>query len=829
MSYSFAQTANFTYTLTNGGCSPDSVIFTNTSTGAVSYLWNFDIPWGDTSTVVNPYHIYLWGGAFTVQLIAYDGLGDSSVTSQIILIDNPPSAWFNSTPSVWNDVCNGDSIIFTNQTSPGADSTHWFFGDGDSAYTYNAGHIYPGIGTYIIMMISYAQCGIDTVFQTVHITNSVPPTASFWLSTSTVCPGHEVSFNNNSQGNITAYKWDFNEDWVTDNTDQVSPNQTFVSTTNISLIVYNNCSSDTAFQTVTVDSTLVPNILAVADRDSVCLNDAVNFTGNGNYLVSYNWSFGDGNTSNQQNPVHSYSNYGNYQIIFTSMNLCGNSNSDTLTVVVDSNATPNPSFWLNPWNPCPGTNVYFTNNSLDTNYYVFWDFGDGATSTDVNPVHAYASLGNYDVKLILENFCGKRDSLIQTIIVVNDAMLMANWNATPWPGGQAICIGTAIQFDNFSSDTSNCFWNFDDGNTSTEANPVHSYASPGVYTVLLTVTNNCGNSNTSWPQTFTVRDDVPPIANFDVFASPCPMEEIQLWNYSSDPNSSLWNFGDGDTSIESTPFHAWLNSGTYNINLVVSNACGSDTVTHAINIKQGAVANFISDAPTCLGNLTSFTDLSTNSPDSWAWDLGDGNTTSIQNPTNTYGSLGIYTVDLTVAKNSCINHISQTVDVNVLSVIMGSTDDDGTGNGTATATISGGKSPYTYLWNDSPPSQTTPTAINLYAGTYGVTITDVNGCNISDTVVVNLNVGIGNLAQNVYLNIFPNPNTGDFMVEYSGITNENINLEIFDIEGQVLYETILSKQNIKRTEIHLKNVLPGIYFLKISNKTIFKIEKIVVN
>ncbi len=100
MGYSFAQTADFTYILTNSGCSPDSVIFTNTSTGAVSYLWNFDNPWGDTSTVVNPYHIYTWGGAFTVQLIAYDGLGDSSVTSQLILINDPPSAWFNSTPSI---------------------------------------------------------------------------------------------------------------------------------------------------------------------------------------------------------------------------------------------------------------------------------------------------------------------------------------------------------------------------------------------------------------------------------------------------------------------------------------------------------------------------------------------------------------------------------------------------------------------------------------------------------------------------------------------------------------------------------------------------------
>ena len=137
-----------------------------------------------------------------------------------------------------------------------------------------------------------------------------------------------------------------------------------------------------------------------------------------------------------------------------------------------------------------------------------WEFGDGGTSTDQNPIYLYNSAGIYNAILTVtdSNECQGYD----TNIVVVDTLPIVNFNFT-----DTICLGDTTFFTDQSINTSGTIttwnWNFGDGNTSTDQNPTHLYTSAGTYTVILNIIddNLCQNTDT---QTVIVRPN--PIAIF---------------------------------------------------------------------------------------------------------------------------------------------------------------------------------------------------------------------------------------------------------------------------------------------------------------------------
>ena len=190
-------------------------------------------------------------------------------------------------------------------------------------------------------------------------------------------------------------------------------------------------------------------------------------------------------------------------------------------------------------------------------------------------------------------------------------------------------------------------WDFGDGNTSTLQNPVHTYTSPGVYTVTLTATNAYGSDVATTPYTVT---DVP-IAGFTFLPDPgltlAPVDFTDTT--ANNPTSWAWDFGDGGTDTVQNPAHIYYTPGNYTVTLVATNSNGTDTVTHPITVGALPVAGFSwTSAYPNLSEPTRFTDTSTGVPTSWAWDFGDGGTDTAQNPWHTYGSTGVYTVTLVV-------------------------------------------------------------------------------------------------------------------------------------------------------------------------------------
>ena len=148
-----------------------------------------------------------------------------------------------------------------------------------------------------------------------------------------------------------------------------------------------------------------------------------------------------------------------------------------------------------------------------------------------------------------------------------------------------VADGVSVQFTDQTGDqAAGWLWDFGDGSGSTENNPVHNYAVPGTYSVCLTVSSLCGQSDTCMEVTVTCA---PPQALFS--PSGIGLNQVFLDASSNEPTTWFWDFGDGGTSTDQNPFHIYAQAGNYNICLTVSNACGEDTHCQTVTVTTTAV------------------------------------------------------------------------------------------------------------------------------------------------------------------------------------------------------------------------------------------------
>ncbi|NUQ22523.1 MAG: VCBS repeat-containing protein [Saprospiraceae bacterium] len=216
--------------------------------------------------------------------------------------------------------------------------------------------------------------------------------------------------------------------------------------------------------------------------------------------------------------------------------------------------------------------VQFTDSSFNANEW-HWDFGDGNHAFDQNPLHVYAAPGGYEVCLTSINGC-KQLSVCKMV---------------------AVCLPPIAQFS-FASDelnflftdssnwATNWHWDFGDGQVSGEQSPTHPYTAPGVFTVCLTVANACGEN--SFCQNIVVC--VPPVPSFEVAVqdSTVVFSNLSLW-----ATEYFWDFGDGETSTDATPTHAYAVPGEYEVTLTVTNACGTVAFSRTVLAMLTGVEN----------------------------------------------------------------------------------------------------------------------------------------------------------------------------------------------------------------------------------------------
>lgn len=215
--------------------------------------------------------------------------------------------------------------------------------------------------------------------------------------------------------------------------------------------------------------------------------------------------------------------------------------------------------------------VTFTNSSQNAQSYV-WDFGDGQTSKEKNPVHAYSKAGTYKVQLTATNIT-KTGSYSQNVIISQEAL-------TPTANFSYTKNGLTVTFSNSSINASAYKWEFGDGQTSTVVNPSHTYSNYGTYNVTLTASNGTKTSTTSKSITLT---EVAPQARF-TYKTAHPLKVV-LTNTSSNATSYLWDFGDGTTSTEKSPTHRYKTIGVYKVKLTAKSANKSDSYETNVEIK----------------------------------------------------------------------------------------------------------------------------------------------------------------------------------------------------------------------------------------------------
>jgi PKD repeat protein len=325
-----------------------------------------------------------------------------------------------------------------------------------------------------------------------------------------------------------------------------------------------------------------------------------------------------------------------------------------LPLAHQSATVPAASFTASPTSGTAPLTVQFTDTSTNSPSSWSWNFGDGSTSTQQNPSTTFTTAGTYTVTMTASNAAGTSAPATATITVSTAPVApTASFTASPASGDAPL----TVQFTDTSTNSpSSWSWNFGNGSTSTQQNPSTTYTSAGTYTVTMTASNAAG---TSAPATKTITVTAAPTAPTASFtASPTSGDApltVQFTDTSTgNPTSWAWDFGDGSTSSQQNPSATFTTPGTYTVTLIASNSAGpSAPATRTITVTAAPTAPTASftasptsgDAPLTV----QFTDTSTGNPTSWAWDFGDGSTSTQQNPSTTYSTAGTYTVSMTAS------------------------------------------------------------------------------------------------------------------------------------------------------------------------------------
>jgi PKD repeat protein len=511
----------------------------------------------------------------------------------------------------------------------------------------------------------------------------------------------------------------------------------------------------------------------------------------------------------------------------------------------------------------------------------FWDFGDGTTSTEANPTHAYATGGEYVVTLTVTSATGCEATTESFVWVGDQPPFPDCWSWVQVETVDSLTFEFSAQaFAGWFGDTVTAVgyqWDFGDGTTSTEANPTHTYAQHGIYdvTVIVTTADSCPAFGS-----FPLWTDLPPQPDCRAFIQQTPVDTTTFtfsafgWSANGttlDIASYNWDFGDGNTSSDSTPTHTYAEPGIYTVSLtglttdscevyacdiVMACDCPIDTFWYGCQAMFGAGYGFDP-----AGNPTwppadpltlSFWDMSLGAVATWAWDFGDGTTSTEQNPVHTYATDGIYTVTLSITTlDDCESTVSFEIyagddfpwipepDCQALFIPM---PDSIGGTGIQFLDYSWSPFPIT-SWSWDFGDGTTSTEQNPYhvynqPGVYTVSLTITgDSCNsviafaidtdspwqFADTPVAFGQSGESSATQEPQvfsnLRLAPNPATDAVTLAFQATTARDVELRLTDLAGRTVQTTRHAAQTgLNTLPVRVDGLTPGLYLAQLVTK-----------
>lgn len=470
-------------------CKDVVVNFNNTSSilkGTMSFEWDFGD--GYTSNDVNPTHVYTQTGTYQVSLVATSDFGiKNSVTIPVNVIDIPQVNFLA------RNACEGDSLTFTDNSnfSGGTPVFTWSFDDGSSPISGNLSAIkklYAAPGVYnVTLKVDVNGCASE---RTKNVTQAPRAKPDFSFTTND-CHNSKVDFKNLSTGPAFG---SYGSQWKLGNGTTLfieSPSYIYnqYNTYQVTLITSTdlNC-KDSITKTVALKQ--APEAKFTIANGS-CSNDKTTFTNTTtepvNSSTTYEWIFGDGNTSQNKNTVHDYIAPGVYMVKLRAISANGCTDEEVSSLTIREK----PKADFTAPNVCVGEVTNFSNNSHSSTggMAYTWDFDNGQTSVSESPSITYTNAGTYDVVLKADIGNGCVGTIVKTVSVF--PMPVSTFVHGPKAG-----VKRGVVFDADDGTNGNTYqWIIDFGGTGNTKTLEYQFPFDGNFRVILIVTNKDGCSS----------------------------------------------------------------------------------------------------------------------------------------------------------------------------------------------------------------------------------------------------------------------------------------------------------------------------------------------
>lgn len=607
----------------------------------------------DPSVGQGSYDVFYW---YTDPLTGCADTSDVSVS-----VSPVPVADFTVEP----EGCTNAPVDIEN-TSAGADSYEWDWGDGNTDVGFEPNFTYPDEGIFTIELVAENSFGCR---DSLTLQNEIidPPSAALTLTPDEGCAPLDVAFGNESVGQYLSFEWDLA---IATSSDEIPPAQVYqqgdsIVDYEISLTATNYCGSDVAIDTVNVFPQPVAGF--GTDYDQFCSPWDTQFNNTSVGLPdSYEWDFGDGNTSTLEEPVsNTYftdDEPTDYTITLIATNECGVDTFEYTITVLPNTVTS--FFNTDVTEGCEPLTVEFTDFS-EGGTVISYDFGDDNVSNEPSPIHTFTEPGEYTIYQYVNNGCSFDTTLAQVTVFASPDLDFT----TDVPN---VCENQPVQFINLSEDVNNVEWDFGDGTTTDLTNPTHTYTSGGTFDVTISATSQTNECEATLTQPFTVF--AAPEASFVVAEQVgCSPFEVDFSNTTTGGNFYQWDFGDGETGNGQTENHTFFNDtdepALYTVTLISENLqlC-ADTFLYDIIVSPTPVSQFLlSDTESCTFPVTVQTTNTSLFADGYEWEFAPFGNSQLAEPEIIIGDVGSWNITLNASNSyGCENSSAQTFTVHPL-------------------------------------------------------------------------------------------------------------------------------------------------------------------